>query len=174
MRTATMFLVLLACISSHVRATPCSGAEQQMASIWKELAAGNSSAAEQMLQEMERTHPECPEAILAHARIADAKGATAEAEDAFVRYANLAPTEGKAYSYHARFLLEHGQYQRADDLSAQGLEVDPNDAVALAVRGEILDMKGQSHQCMEWPEKPSHLYPQNTRPQFLFPPFSAP
>jgi len=42
-----------------------------------------------MLQEMEHTHPECPEAILAHARIADRKGATAEAEDAFVRYANL-------------------------------------------------------------------------------------
>src|SRR5260370_8769439 len=111
MRTATMFLVLLACISSHVRATPCSGAEQQMASIRKELAAGNSRTAEQMLQEMERTHPECPEAILAHARIADAKGAAAEAEDAFVRYANLAPTEGNAYSYHSRFLLHHCQYQ---------------------------------------------------------------
>src|SRR5258708_32298874 len=126
MRTATMFLVLLACISSHVRATPCSGAEQQLASIRKELAAGNSRAAEQMLQEMERTHPECPEAILAHARIADAKGATAEAEDAFVRYANLAPTEGKAYSDPARFLLNHGQSQRGDALSPPCLWVSPN------------------------------------------------
>src|SRR6267143_626779 len=166
MRTATMFLVLLACIPSHVRATPCSGAEPQMASIWKELAAGNSSAAEQMLQEMERTHPECPEAILAHARIADAKGAAAEAEDAFVRYANLAPTEGNAYSYHASFLLEHGQYQWADDLSAQALEVDPNDAVALAVRGEILDMKGQPQQGMESLEKACQLDPRNARAQF--------
>jgi tetratricopeptide (TPR) repeat protein len=137
-----------------------------MGSIWKELAAGNSRAAEQILQEMERAHPECPEAILSHARIADAKGATAEAEDAFVRYANLAPTEGNAYSYHARFLLEHGQYQRADDLSGQALEVDPNDAVALAVRGEILDMKGEP-QGMELLEKACQLDPRNARAQFL-------
>jgi tetratricopeptide (TPR) repeat protein len=161
-----MLLVLLACTPSYVRATPCSGAERQMGSIWKELAAGNSRAAEQMLQEMERTHPECPEAILARARIADAKGATAEAEDAFVRYAKLAPTEGNAYSYHARFLLDHGQYQRADDLSAQALEVDPDDAVALAVRGEILDMKGQPQQGMELLKKACQLDPRNARAQF--------
>ena len=161
-----MLLVLLACTPSRVRATPCSGAEQQLASIRKELAAGNSRAAEQMLQEMEHTYPECPEAILAHARIAEAKGATAEAEDTFVRYANLAPTAGNAYSYHARFLLEHGQYQRADDLSAQALEVDPDDAVALSVRGEILDMKGQPQQGMELLEKACQFDPRNARAQF--------
>ncbi len=96
--TASMMLVLLACISLQVRAIPCSGAEQLMASIWNELSAGKVSGAEEMLREMERTHLECPEVLLAHAQVAAANGAPAEAEDFFVRYANLAPNEAKAYS----------------------------------------------------------------------------
>jgi tetratricopeptide (TPR) repeat protein len=137
-----------------------------MASILKELSAGNLSGAEEMLHEMERTHPECPEVILAHARVAAANGAPSEAEDFFVRYANLAPNEAKAYSYHARFLLERGQYPRADSLSAQALGRDPNDAVALAVRGEILDMKGQTQEAMELLDKACRLDPRNAEAQF--------
>src|SRR5580704_18616949 len=145
MRAATILFLLLASISPpQVRATLCSGAEQLMTSIWKELSAGNIGGAEQGLHEMERTHPECPEAILARARVAAAKGAPVEAEDFFVRYAELVPNEAKAYSYHARFLLERRQYPRADLLSAQALGKDPNDAVAMAVHGEILDMNGQT------------------------------
>jgi tetratricopeptide (TPR) repeat protein len=164
--TASMMLVLLACISLQVRAIPCSGAEQLMASIWNELSGGNVSGAEEMLREMERTHLECPEVLLAHAQVAAANGAPAEAEDFFVRYANLAPNEAKAYSHHARFLLERGQYSRADSLSAQALERDPNDAVALAVRGEILDMKGQTQEGMELLEKACGLDPRNAEAQF--------
>jgi tetratricopeptide (TPR) repeat protein len=160
-------LILLACIPPPpVRAMPCSAAEQLMRSIWKELAAENVGGAEQVLHEMERTHPECPEAILAHARVAAANDAPVEAEDLFVRYANLAPNEAQAYSYHARFLLERGQYPRADLLSAQALEKDPNDVVALAVHGEILDMKGQTQEGMELLEKACRLDPQNAEAQF--------
>src|SRR6267378_2921628 len=66
---AAMMLVLLACIPAPaVRAVPCSGAEQLMLSIGKELSAGNVSGAEQILSEMDSTHRECPVAILAHAR----------------------------------------------------------------------------------------------------------
>ena len=88
-----MMVIVLACIPLQVRAISCSGTEQLMASIWKELSAGNLSGAEEMLHEMERTHPECPEVILANARVAAANGAPAAAEDYFVRYANLAPNE---------------------------------------------------------------------------------
>src|SRR5690348_6645865 len=131
---ATAMLILLACIfPPRACATRCSGAEQLMTSIWRELSAGNIGGAEQILREMDRTHPECPEAILAHARVAAAKGAPVEAEDFFVRYAELVPNEAQAYSHHARFLLERGQFPRADLLSAQALERDLNDAVALAV-----------------------------------------
>jgi tetratricopeptide (TPR) repeat protein len=159
-------LVLLACIPPQLRALPCSGAEQLMASIGKELSARNTSGAEQMLHEMERTYAECPEVILANARVAAARGPQADAEDFFMRYADLAPSDAKAYSYHARFLLERGQYSRAEVLSAQALEIDLNDAVALAVRGEILDMKGQAREGMELLEKACRLDPRNAEAQF--------
>lgn len=164
---AAMMLVLLACIlPSALRAAPCSGAEQLMVSIEKALSAGNVSRAEQMLQEMDRAHPDCPDAILAHARVTAANGAPVQAEGFFVRYAELAPNEAQAYSYHARFLLERGQVPLADVLAAQAVDRNPSDAVALAVHGEILDMQGQTQEGMELLEKASRLDPQNVEAQF--------
>lgn len=165
MKAATM-LLLLVCIPAQLRTIPCSGTEQRMASIWKELSAGNVTGAQQLLDEMDRTHRECPELILAHARIAAANDAPVEAEDFFVRYANLAPNEAGAYSYHARFLLERGQYPRADLLSGQALERDPNDVVGLAVHGEILDLKGDTQEGMELLEKACRLDPRDAEAQF--------
>ena len=161
-----MMLMLLACIPPQLRAKSCSDAEQLMLSIWNELSAGNLSGAKQILLEMDRTHAQCPETILAHARVAAANDAVVEAEDFFVRYAELAPNEAQAYSYHARFLLERGQYPRADLLSAQALEKDPNHVVALAVHGEILDMRGQTQEGMELLEKACRLDPRNAEAQF--------
>src|SRR5258708_20629361 len=127
---AAMMLVLLACIPAPaVRAVPCSGAEQLMLSIGKELSAGNVSGAEQILSEMDSTHPECAVAILAHARVPEASGAAVEAEDYFVRYAEVAPNEARAYSHHARFLLARGQFPRADGLPAAALGYAPNHVV---------------------------------------------
>jgi tetratricopeptide (TPR) repeat protein len=137
-----------------------------MASIWKELSAETLTAAEQTLREMERTQPDCPEVILANAMVAAADGAPAKAEDFFVRYADLVPNDAKAYSYHARFLLERAQYPRADVLAALALEKDPNDVVALAVRGEILDIKGQTQEGMQLLEKACQLDPRNAEAQF--------
>ena len=162
-----MMLVLLACIPAPaVRAVPCGGAEQLMSSIGKELSAGNVSGAEQILREMDSTRPECAVAILAHARVAEASGAAVEAEDFFVRYAELAPSEARSYSYHARFLLTRGQFPRADVLAAVALEKDSNDVVALAVHGEILDMKGQTREGMELIEKACRLDPRIAEAQF--------
>jgi tetratricopeptide (TPR) repeat protein len=163
---ALMLLVLLASIPSHALEGPCSDAEQRMASISEELSAENLSDAEQTLREMQRTAGECAEVLLAHARIAAAKGAMVEAEDFFERYADLAPNDAKAYSYHARFLLERGQPPRADALSKQALEVNSKDSLALAVRGEVLDMKGQTQEAMEVLEKACQLDPANVEAQF--------
>src|SRR5882757_7612696 len=146
---AAMMLVLLSCIPAPaVPAVPCSGAEQLMLSIGKELSAGNISGAEQILREMDST-PECAVAILARARVAEASGAAVEAGDFFLRYAELVPNEARAYSYHARFLLARGQLPRADVLAVAALEKDQNDVVALAVRGEMLDMNGQTQESMK-------------------------
>src|SRR5258706_2736741 len=132
---AAMIFVLLACIPAPaVRAVPCSGAEQLMLSIGKETSAGNLSRAEQILREMDSAHPECAVAILAHARVAEASGAAVEAEDFFVQYAEVAPNEARAYSYHARFLLARGQLPRADALAAVSLEKEPTESLALSVR----------------------------------------
>jgi len=160
-------LVLLACIPAPaVRAVPCSGAEQLMLSIGKELSAGNAGGAEQILSEMDSTHRECPVAILAHARVAEASGAAVEAEDFFVRYAEVVPNEARAYSYHARFLLARGQFPRADVLAAVALEKDSNDVVALAVHGEILDMNGQTQEGMKLLEEACRLDPRIAEAQF--------
>src|SRR6266403_6411908 len=156
---AAMMLVLLACIPTPaVRAVPCSGAEQLMLSIGKELSAGNVCGAEQILREMDSTHPECAMAILARARVAEASGAAVEAEDFFVRYAEVVPNEARAYSYHARFLLARGQFPRADVLAAMALEKDPNDIVALTVHGEILDINGQTQEGMKLREEACRIY----------------
>src|SRR5260370_1827690 len=110
---AAMVLVLLVWIPPQVRAKPCSGEEQLMASIWKELSAENLSAAEQGLREMERTQPDCPEVILANAWVATAEGALAQAEAFFARYEDLLPNEATPYSYPALFLLDLGPYPLA-------------------------------------------------------------
>src|SRR5258707_9599021 len=144
---AAMMLVLLACIPAPaVRAVPCSGAEQLMLSIGKELSAGNVGGAEPILREMDSTHPECPLAILARARVAEASGAAVEAEDYFLRYAEVVPNEARAYSHHARFLLARGQFPRADVLAAAGVEQESHQRVAVARHCAKLLNNGQRQQ----------------------------
>src|SRR5258705_13962367 len=110
---AAMMLMLLACIPPPaVRATPCSGAGQMMLSIGKELSAGNLSGAEQMLVEMDRMHAECPQAILAHARIAAANGAAVEAEDFFLRDVGGVPNQAQGYLDHSWSLMGRGESSR--------------------------------------------------------------
>lgn len=164
--TAMMLVFLLFRAPSQVGATSCGSAAQLKVSISSDIKTGNLRRAEQLLQEMERTNPDCPEALLVHARIAAARGATAEAEDFFLRYAEAVPNQAQAYSYHARFLIERQQYERADALSARALTIDASDPVALAARGEILDMKGQTQESMELLEKACRFDPQNADTQF--------
>jgi tetratricopeptide (TPR) repeat protein len=166
MTTALRFLVLLAYIPAQVRARPCSDAWQPLASIGELLSAENVSGAEKLLHALESSHGECPELLLAQARVAAANGATAKAEGAFVRYADAAPNQADAYSYHARFLLERGQYAQADALSWKALEIDAKDPIALAVRGELLDMKGQTREGIELLESACQRDPGNVEAQF--------
>jgi tetratricopeptide (TPR) repeat protein len=159
--TGMLLLFLTLRLPSQAGETPCNGVEQVLASIRNEIAAGNVTGAEQLVHQMEQSNPACPETLLAHARVAAARDTLAEAEDFFMRYADAAPNRADAYSYHAHFLMERQQYQRADALSAQALAIDSNDPVALAVRGEILDMKGQTKEGVELLEKACRLDPQN-------------
>src|ERR1700724_2111275 len=166
MRTALVLLMMLTSLPSQLGARPCREAGQLMASIGEELSRERFRDAEQTLREMERTAGGCNEVLLADARVAAAKGALAESEDFFQRYANVAPNDAKAYSYHARFLLGQGQTSRANALSSKALEMNSEDSVALAVGGEVLDMKGQTTEGVELLEKACRLDPANVEAQF--------
>jgi Tfp pilus assembly protein PilF len=63
-------------------------------------------------------------------------------------------------------LLERGQASRADSLSTKALEMNSEDSIALAVRGEVLDMKGETREGLELLEKACHLDPANVEAQF--------
>src|ERR1700687_3755953 len=111
----------------------CAGAEQQLQSISSALAR----------EALEQSYPHCPETLLDRARLLALKGNATAAEDAFVRYQELAPDASRGYAYLGRFLLEQRQYARADSTSLVALEKNPSEPAALALRGDILIMKGQ-------------------------------
>ena len=161
-----LLIFLLLQVPSQDGATPCRSADEMTAAISTEIKVGNVSRAEQLLQELEQTNPDCPATLLAHARLAAATGAPAEADNFFLRYAQAAPDRAQAYSYHARFLMERQQYERADALAARALAIDANDPVALAVRAEVLDRKGETQQSIELLEKACRLDPQNADTRF--------
>ena len=128
------------CLAS---AGQCTGAEQQLQSISSALAREALDKAEQILDSLEQSYPNCPETLLDRARLLALKGNATAAEDAFVRYRELAPDASRGYAYLGRFLLEQRQYARADSTSLVALEKNPSEPAALALRGEILVMKGQ-------------------------------
>src|SRR5882762_2868092 len=165
MRTL-LSLILTACAANPVFAGPCTGAEAQLAAVFGQLAHGAPAAAERRLVPVEATHPSCPELLLARARIQSAKGQIAEAGGTFLRYLDLAPDDLRAYTYFGRFLLEQRQYDRADALSALAIEKGPNHPGALALRGQILDMKGDSQAGMTLLERGCQLDPDNAEAQF--------
>src|ERR1700687_1668632 len=121
----------------------CAGAEQQLQSISSALAREALDKAEQILDSLEQSYPSCPETLLDRARLWALKGDVTAAEDAFVRYQELAPDASRGYAYLGRFLLDQRQYARADSTSLVALEKNPSEPAALALRGEILVMKGQ-------------------------------
>ena len=96
----------------------CAGAEQQLQSVSSTLASEALDKAEQILDSLEQSDPNCPEILLERARLLASKGNATAAEDAFVRYQELAPNASRGYAYFGRFLLEQRQYARADSASS--------------------------------------------------------
>lgn len=166
MLAGILLIFLLLQVPSQGGATSCGNADQMTTAIWTEIKAGNISRAEQLVHELEQTNPDCPVTLLAQARLAAATAAPAEADNFFLRYAQAAPDQAQAYSYHAQFLFERQQYERAEALAARALGIDANDPVALAVRGEILDRKGETQESIELLEKACRLDPQNADIRF--------
>jgi tetratricopeptide (TPR) repeat protein len=165
MRTL-LSLVFAVFATNPLFAGPCTGAEAQLVSVLKQLAHGAPHVAEGMLAAFEATHANCPEILLARARILAEKGQAAEAAGMFMHYLDLAPDDLRGYTFFGRFLLEQRQYERADALSVSAMEKGPNDADALALRGQILDMKGEGQAGLKLLERACQLDPGNADAQF--------
>src|SRR6267143_475885 len=144
----------------------CAGAEQQLQSISSALAHEALDKAEQTLDSLEQSHPNCPEILLDRARLLTSKGNATAAEEAFVRYQETAPDEPRGYAYFGRFLLEQRQYARADATSLLALQKNPSEPAALALRGEILVMKGQVQEGTSLLEQVCQIDPDNIDANF--------
>jgi tetratricopeptide (TPR) repeat protein len=163
MKIVALLLLLAASTVRTVLAEPCSGAE--LGQVLTKLAHDAPEAAQQLLDPIAASHPDCPAVLLAQARIEAATGQDSQAANNFERYLQLQPEDANGYAYFARFLLDRNQYQRADDMSSTAIQKDPNAPAALAVRGQILDMKG-SQQGMELLSRACQLDPEDVRAQF--------
>jgi tetratricopeptide (TPR) repeat protein len=166
MRAAVLFLLFATCSVWPSYAGPCAGAEAQLARVSRELTLDATDVAEAMLRPIALSHPECPEILLAQARIQDARGNADQAADLYIRYTDLEPDKSQGFAYFGRFFLEHGDYMRADAVSAAAVDKDPNDPAALALRGQILVMKAESAEGKALLEKACRLDPDDPEAQF--------
>jgi len=152
-------------VSTDSNADACAGAEIQLKSLSTNLNRNEFPAAEDRLKLLKAEHPDCSSILLAEGRIKASQGA-AEASDLFSRYLEKVPNDPAGLAYFARFLIDQGQYQRADELSDAALSQDVNNPAALAVRGQILIMKRQPAQGEELLIKSCELDPDNAESQF--------
>jgi len=120
----------------------CAGAEQQLQSISSALAREALDKAEQILDSLEQSYPNCPETLLDRARLLALKGNATAAEDAFVRYQELAPDASRATPTWSLFVGAKTVCARRLYLTPR-IGKEPSEPAALALRGEILVMKGQ-------------------------------
>jgi tetratricopeptide (TPR) repeat protein len=152
-------------VSTDSNSDDCAGAEIQLKSLSTNLNRNQFSSAEDRLKQLKAEHPDCSAILLAEARIKASQGAV-EAGDLFTRYLEKVPDDPEGLAYFARFLIDQGQYQQADRLSAAAVSQEANNPSALAVRGQILIMKRQSEQGKALLIKSCDLDPDNAESQF--------
>lgn len=162
---AVRCLAAAAQVATDPNAGACAGAETQLKSLSKSLNRNKFSVAEEQLTRLKAEHPDCPSILLAEARIKASQGA-AEAGDLFSQYLEKVPNDPEGMAYFARFLIDQGQYQQADELSDAAVSQDADNPAALAVRGQILIMKRQSAQGEALLIKSCELDPDNAESQF--------
>jgi tetratricopeptide (TPR) repeat protein len=160
-----IFLVAVALNAQPAHADPCTIIEAQLSSISKQLSHGDIIGAEKLLRPLEAAHPGCPLLVLDRARVEAARDDNA-ADKTFVHYTILSPKDAQGWAYHARFLIGQGEYQRADAGASLAMDCNPNDPVAMAVEGQILDMKGNSEEGIKLLERAVSLSPDDAEARF--------
>ena len=163
-----MWTAAMVCLGAHGQSVtdPCSGAEPDLKTLTRDLNRNAYQNAKALLSTLQASHPECPPLLLANARILAAEGFPSAAGRAFSQYADKMPDEATGMAYFARFLIDRGQYAQADDFSREALDRAPGSPVTLAVRGQILALKGQAAEGMALLEKSCALDPDDAEAQF--------
>jgi len=161
-----VFLLFATCSVWPAFAGPCTGAEAQLVRVSRELTLAATDIAEGILRPIVLAHPDCPEVLLAKARIEEARGNANQAVDLYIRYTDLEPNDSRGFAYFGRFFLEQRDYMKADALSAAAVDKNPSDPSALALRGQVLVMKGQSAEGKTLLEKACQLDPDDPEAQF--------
>jgi tetratricopeptide (TPR) repeat protein len=157
MRAVVLCFLLAVALTWPAFAAPCYGVEDQLARVSAKLTLGDVSGAEAMLVPVAASHPDCPEILLAQGRIEAAKGNATTAANLFVQYTDLETQDSRGFAYFGRFFLDQRDYPKADALSAAAVAKNPNDPAALALRGQILTMKGQRQEGKKLLEKACQL-----------------
>ncbi len=166
-RRRTIFVLALATLVAYPAfGDSCGGIKTSLAIVFRDLTRDQLDEAERALAPIEASYPDCPQTLIARARVEAAKGEAVRAEDLFVRYTNLEPDDASGYAYYAAFLIGQREYQRADSMSAVAMEKNSNDPAALAVRGHILDMKGESQEGVTLLQRACDLDPENGEAHF--------
>ncbi len=165
MKLLLIFLVAVAFNPWVAHADPCTIIEVQLSSISKQLSHGDTMGAEKTLRPLEAAHPACALLVLDRARVQAARD-DSDADKTFVRYTILSPKEAQGWAYFARLLIAQGQYQRADASASLAMDCNPNDPVAMAVEGQILDMKGNSQEGIKLLEQAVSLSPDDAEARF--------
>jgi tetratricopeptide (TPR) repeat protein len=165
MKQAAILLVAMFLAPDLARGGPCTGAEAQLQSVSRALDSETLDKAEQNISLLEQAYPGCTEIILERSRLLALQG-NAAAADAFTRYLTLEPEDSKGYAYFGRYLLEQQQYLHADANSLAALGKNPRDGTALALRGQILLMKGQVQEGVALLEQAIHVDPDNTEANY--------
>src|ERR1700738_152000 len=158
MRILLTFLLFISIAPREASADPCEGLKPRLNSLAQRLSRGDIPGADRALIELRSGQPDCPEFVLDLARLQFAKGDEG-ADETFLRYTARKPKDSQGWSYGARFLLMQGAYQRADAASSLATDIDPDNPVVMAVRGQILSMKGQSTEAIELLQKSIELDP---------------
>ena len=166
MRAAVLWAFFATFGSSGALAGPCSGAETQLAKVTRQLTLGSLEGVKPALDALSRANPDCQEILLQQARLAQAEGDPHAATDLYYRYTDSNPNNSKGLAYFGRFFLEQHDYMRADALSAAAVDRNPDDPVALALRGQILVMKGQQSEGRDLLEKAIQLDDHDPEVQF--------
>jgi tetratricopeptide (TPR) repeat protein len=166
MRAAVFAFLFVSAASWPAFAGPCTGAETELARISAKLTLNDVSGAETMLAPILTSHPDCPEILLAEGRIEAAKGNAQAAANFYVQYTDLESQDARGFAYFGRLFLDHLDYPKADALSAAALERNANDPASLALRGQILVMKGETSEGKKLLEKASELDPNDPEAQY--------